>query len=72
MSGEGAACPICGTVGLDVEQRRQNTAHADDALNWVVSCLDCFDNIQAEWAAEYDDSNAPLDEDGGWTPEEQG
>lgn len=46
-------CSIC---GAPAERRRQNTAYADDSLNWVVQCDECFAETQAYWEerwAEY-------------------
>ena len=35
-------CPSCGKESDDIAKRRRNAAYADDSLNWMVSCLDCF------------------------------
>lgn len=49
-------CPICNlpdykTGSQVIAKRRLNTAYVDDELNWLVSCLDCY-NEQYEWYAE--------------------
>ncbi len=49
-------CPMCEKKKRDVMRRRQNTSYFNEALNWVVCCNECFDEIEQHWAdlwAEY-------------------
>lgn len=36
-------CPCCGELRPDVEVRRRNTAYVDDDLNYLESCLLCYE-----------------------------
>lgn len=35
-------CPCCERLRRDVKRRARNTSYVDDELNWLVSCLDCY------------------------------
>lgn len=35
-------CPCCERLRYDVKRRLRNTAFLDDELNWLDSCLDCY------------------------------
>lgn len=39
-------CPCCGRLSPSVEKRSRNTCYLDDDLNYLVSCLECF---QMDW-----------------------
>jgi C4-type Zn-finger protein len=51
-------CPLCGRYRDDVAKRRLNTAYHKDALNWTISCEDCFHDAweyyQEQWETYYD------------------
>lgn len=51
---EAPRCPCCerpsdGTVAI----RRENTAYCDDVNNWLISCRDCFDERDEQWAEDW-------------------
>lgn len=48
-------CPVCQRPGPDIAKRRLNAAYADDDLNWLVSCRDCFDERQDQLGEMWDD-----------------
>lgn len=43
-------CPQCGRwLCLGVKRRRQNTAYEDEESNFITTCRECFDEVQALW-----------------------
>lgn len=49
------SCPICGEQ-TDIRKRRLNTNYHEEELNWMVSCVECFKEVVAQYAdmwAEY-------------------
>lgn len=49
-------CPCCERINVEVSRHRLNTAYANDAENWLVSCVECFEDTReyyAELWAEY-------------------
>ena len=48
-------CPHCEQCRRDVMRRRQNTAYFNEALNWVVCCGECFEEVEANWAERWEE-----------------
>ena len=48
-------CPGCNEAKPDIAKRRLNAAYADDDLNWLVSCRDCFNEEQSRLGEMWDD-----------------
>ena len=42
---EKTLCPWCGEMMFGVKERRQNTQYANDGMNYVTCCEDCFMEI---------------------------
>ena len=43
-------CPMCRRwFRLDIKRRRQNTQYEDYESNYVTTCADCFEDIEAYW-----------------------
>ena len=45
-------CGYCFKIG---KRRRQNTKYAEDEMNYVFCCKNCFEQIEACWAEQWDD-----------------
>ena len=49
-------CPHCEQwFRSGVKRRRQNTAYVDEESNYITTCIDCYDEIQALWAEMWDE-----------------
>jgi RNase P subunit RPR2 len=51
-------CGMCQEMKPGVETRRQNTQYADDPMNYVTCCEDCFKETQEYWAERWADYNS--------------
>lgn len=52
-------CPICGLMEDTVKRRLQNSNYHNDALNYIVCCIDCYVNIQEHWRNVWRDVHSP-------------
>lgn len=49
-------CPYCDRwFQRGVKRRRQSTAYEDDESNYVTVCAVCFEEIEENWAAMWDE-----------------
>jgi len=48
-------CEFCGDELPDVERRRRNTAYADDEMNFITTCLKCFETDCEYWKYRWDE-----------------
>ena len=42
-------CPCCKRLQKNVEKRRISPVYCNEEENFIMSCLDCFDDIQEYW-----------------------
>lgn len=48
-------CPCCNRLSPDVKSRRRNTIYADDSMNFLESCQECWDNDNEHWEEMWSD-----------------
>ena len=48
-------CPHCGERDRTVERRMTNMMYQDDEMNYIVSCLSCFDEYCRDYEELFDD-----------------
>lgn len=48
-------CPYCFHHSITVGRRPTRTAYADEEMNWETSCIDCWEEHDAEWGARWDE-----------------
>lgn len=46
-------CGRCRRFSLTVKNRRMNTMYPDDRHNWTITCADCYEEIEDDWAAAW-------------------
>lgn len=46
-------CPYCLRHSITVGRRPTRTAYHDESMNWETSCIDCFEQHDAEWEARW-------------------
>jgi hypothetical protein len=53
-------CPICHKweTLASIRSRRMNTAYCDDKLNFLTSCLDCWEQSEEDWKERWADYNS--------------
>ncbi len=49
MTDKTKKCDCCEREQETVERRRENTAYIDKEQNYIVCCLDCYDERQEMW-----------------------
>jgi transcription elongation factor Elf1 len=47
-------CPHCGSTNK-VERRRMSTAYVHEESNYLVSCLMCWEQSEADWRELWDE-----------------
>lgn len=48
-------CPYCLRHSITVGRRATRTAYVDEEMNRETSCIDCFEEHDAEWEARWDE-----------------
>lgn len=48
-------CPHCGRYRWHVARRYQGTAYIDNRLNYVSTCIPCYDEVIEYWEEMWDD-----------------
>lgn len=43
------ACPLCDRPSETVERRHMNTAYIKEESNYIICCMECFKQVQADW-----------------------
>jgi len=46
---DSASCPVCGSC-TNIRRRRLNTNYYEEESNWMISCIECFNDIVAQYA----------------------
>lgn len=48
-------CGRCRTFSLTVARRHMNTCYHDEESNYATTCLPCFEEIEDDWQAMWDE-----------------
>ena len=47
-------CPFCGRLFSNIERRRLNTCYADEKMNYLTSCSECYKETTAHYRELWD------------------